>query len=222
MEVLLLQLHIVTDNKCHFHNYINQGFWYFKGFIIYPFYLFFRKQPVSDREEQQVQTAHLVHSTVVNTDQSETFCCLFLSAINLHLNTTFMRKNPKTVKCKERKKNEHNRNKWINYHTQKLELEDIFHLCALTASEQRKLLLSVQLLIHSLASVSSEIINKCQCASSSNSLTYSSHNKSTTVFGRREGALGEELFLFFFFFPLFWKDLIFISSVHRTLCRFCL
>lgn len=40
MEVLLLQLHIVTDNKCHFRNYINLGFWYFKGSIIYPFYLF--------------------------------------------------------------------------------------------------------------------------------------------------------------------------------------
>lgn len=40
MEVLLLQLHIVTDNKCHFHNYINQGFRYYKGSIIYPFYLF--------------------------------------------------------------------------------------------------------------------------------------------------------------------------------------
>lgn len=40
MEVLLLQLHIVTDNKCHFRNYINQGFWYFKGSIIYAFYLF--------------------------------------------------------------------------------------------------------------------------------------------------------------------------------------
>lgn len=108
MEVLLLQLHIVTDNKCHFHNYINQGFWYFKGSIIYPFYLFFRKQPVSDREKQQVQIAHLVHSTVVNTDQSETFCCLFLSAISLHLNKTF----EKILKLWKVKKEKKEKKKW--------------------------------------------------------------------------------------------------------------
>lgn len=78
------------------------------------------------------------------------------------------------------------------------------------------------LCIHPVA-CSSDIINKCRCASSTGSHTCSNHNRSTTIVNRCAAMLWLLKCSFFFslYFPLsiILIKLIYISSVHRTLLQ---
>lgn len=72
----------------------------------------------------------------------------------------------------------------------------------------------------SVASVSTEIINKFQRASPIGSHIQPGHNRTSTLFDRWAGMLWVMRFSFFFpaqfLYPSFWQSLIFVSSGHWT------